>query len=169
MDLSPTRAPMTSEKCLLIISHSPSKNTLLISQNLLKTAMKVSQNSSPTKLRVIHKEALKANSDDVLSADAIVLFTPENLGYMSGGMKDFFDRSYYPCLEKKQGLPVCAIIRAGHDGTGTKRALESITTGLRWRWVQEPLILQGDWKDSFMTQSAELVEAVCIALQEGII
>lgn len=155
-------------KTLLIVAHTPSPNTtLLVEQVIIAANNEIVQGPQP--LQVIHKQALEAVAADVLMADAIILITPENLGYMSGGMKDFFDRVYYECLEQKQGLPLAAIIRAGLDGTGTKRALETITTGLRWRWVQKPTILLGDWNTDFITQVQELAQAMAIALQEGII
>lgn len=158
----------THDKNLLIVSHTPSENTQLLQRSILSAAMR-SNTISPGALSISHKPALEASSKDVLAADAIILFTPENLGYMSGGMKDFFDRIYYPCLEEKQGLPICAIIRAGHDGTGTQKALETITTGLKWRWVQDPLILKGPWQPAFIEQCEEIGEAIAIALIEGII
>ena len=159
----------TATKELLIISHAPSKNTSKLAASLFHAAHKITSDNTDSPLLVRQKAALEATSDDALRADAIILMTPENLGYMSGGMKDFFDRIYYPCLEEKQGLPLAAIIRAGQDGTGTKRALESITTGLKWRWVQEPLILRGEWQEEFLTQAEELAEAMAVALQQGMI
>lgn len=164
----------TPSKTLLIVAHTPSPNTLRLVDAMVSAANSVNaaleeKQDNVTHIQVIHKAALTTEPDDVLQADAIILMTPENLGYMSGGMKDFFDRCYYPCIETKQGLPMAAVIRAGHDGTGTKRALETITTGLRWRWVQAPMLLTGDWTPDFIPLVEELAEAMSIALQEGMI
>lgn len=139
-------------KTLLIVAHAPSENTRALVDAVLRGA----QHEDIEAVEVIYKPPLAASPEDVLSADAIILGTTENLGYMSGALKDFFDRSYYPVLEKKQGLPCALYIRAGMDGTGTRRAVESIVTGLRWNWVQPPLTLKGDWQESFLQQAEEL-------------
>lgn len=152
-------------KTLLIVFHSPSENTQLMSDAMLKAAKK-HQNED---LNIILKTPFDADASDVLTCDAIILGTTENLAYMSGALKDFFDRIYYPCLELKQGLPVAVVIRAGHDGTGTKIALETILTGLKWRWVQAPLICKGVWQEAFLKDVSELSEGMAVAVQQGII
>ena len=102
-------------KRLLVIAHTPSTNT----QCLLDATLAGCRHPELTAVVTDVKSPLQACTEDVLLCDGILLATPENLGYMSGAMKDFFDRIYYPCLELKQGLPCVAWVRAGHDGTGT--------------------------------------------------
>lgn len=150
-------------KRLLIVAHAPSENTLA-----LRAAVARGARSAGAGIDVTVKPPLEASADDVLAADAIILGTTENLGYMSGALKDFFDRSYYPCLDKTDALPFAAYIRARHDGTGTRRAIESITTGLRWRAVQPPLLLHGDFKPEFALQCEELGLAMAAGLDAGV-
>lgn len=152
-------------KQLLIIAHQPSDNTRALVQALAEGARQAETETVEVRLL----EPLQAVAADVLPCAALILFTPENLGYISGAMKDFFDRVYYPLLEEKQGLPIAAVIRAGHDGTGSQRALQSICTGLKWRWVQPPLICKGEWRPDFLRQCEELGAAMAYALDGGMI
>ena len=156
---------MDARKRLLIIAHAPSPNT----RTLREAVERGARNPDIEAVEVKVMTPLEAGPDDVLACDAIILGTTENLGYMSGALKDFFDRSYYPCLEKTQGLPFAFYIRAGHDGTGTCRAIESITTGLRWRLVCDPVLCRGEYQDAFEEQCEELGMYVAASLDAGLV
>jgi len=151
-------------KRLLIVAHSPSVNT----QALSRAVQHGAEHQDIEAVECIVKTPFEAGPADILACDGIVLGTTENLGYMSGALKDFFDRSYYRVLEEKQGLPCALYIRAGHDGTGTQRAVESIITGLRWRWVQDPLIFRGEWQEAFTRQAEELGMTMAAGLDNGL-
>lgn len=156
--------PSSNEKNLLIVAHVPSNNT-----RALRDAVVAGAGSPEIEgVKVVVCTPFEAGPEDVLAADAIILGTTENLGYMSGALKDFFDRIYYPCLEEKQGLPMAVYIRAGHDGTGTRRAIDTITTGLKWRTVVEPLVCRGDWNPDFVDQGKELGMTMAAGLEAGI-
>jgi multimeric flavodoxin WrbA len=87
---------------------------------------------------------------------------------MSGALKDFFDRTYYGVLEEKQGLPYALYVRAGLDGTGTMRAVDSITTGLRWKPICDPLLCKGDWDENFVAQARDLGQLMAAGLEAGV-
>jgi len=82
-----------------------------------------------------------AGPDDLLAADGFLFAAPENLAALSGLMKDFFDRTYYPVLDRLAGRPYAAIICAGSDGAGAARQLARIATGWRLKQVADPLII----------------------------
>ncbi|MCZ6742226.1 MAG: flavodoxin family protein [Alphaproteobacteria bacterium] len=151
-------------KHLLVVAHVPSANTRRLAEAVLRGA----RNPDIDGVAVRHVPPLEAGPADVLGADALVLGTTETLGYMSGALKDFFDRIYYPCLDQAQGLPYALYVRAGHDGTGTRRAVETIVTGLRWRVVREPLICRGDWQETFLGEGEELGMFMAAGLEAGI-
>ncbi|HJP20101.1 MAG: flavodoxin family protein [Alphaproteobacteria bacterium] len=148
-------------KRLLIVAHTPSPNT-----ERLRDAVR--DGASESEVEISALTPFEAGPADLLAAQAVILGTTENLGYMSGALKDFFDRSYYPCLEETQGLAYALYVRAGHDGTGTCRGVETITTGLRWRAVHEPLICRGDFVEDFVTQCRDLGRLMAAGLEAGI-
>lgn len=151
-------------KTLLIVMHAPSPNTAALRDALVRGAQHPDIEGVETQSRA----PLDATPEDVMAADGIILGTTENLGYMSGAMKDFFDRCYYPVLEEKQGLPFALIVRAGHDGTGTMRAIDTITTGLRWSAIQPHVLCRGEWQDDFLEQAETLGMTMAAGLEAGI-
>jgi multimeric flavodoxin WrbA len=97
-----------------------------------------------TRASGVHVRLLRAQdagAEDLLGAQAYLFATPENLASMTGLMKDFFERSYYPVLERIQGRPYASMVCAGSDGSAAARQVERICTGWRLRKVAEPLIV----------------------------
>lgn len=86
------------------------------------------------------KRAADANGEDLLAADGLLLGTPENFGYMSGMLKDFFDRVYYAAENKVMARPYSVFVCAGNDGTGAMREVDRIVTGLRMKKVHPGVI-----------------------------
>lgn len=91
--------------------------------------------------QTILKTAIEAGPDDLLRADGYIFCAPENLAAIAGGMKEFFDRSYYPVLGRIEGRPYAQMICAGSDGENAARQTARIATGWRLKEVQPPLIV----------------------------
>ena len=97
--------------------------------------------SSESEVEVRFLRAAEAAGEDVLAADGYVWVTPENLAAISGVMKDFFDRTYYPALDRIAGRPYATLVCAGSDGQNAVRQIERICTGWRLKPIAEPLIV----------------------------
>ena len=152
------------EKKFLAVVHAPSEKTLRLARALAAGA----RNAGAENVALSLRSPLITLPEDVIGADVIVVFTTENFGTISGAMKDFFDRIYYPCLDNTEGLPCATIVRAGLDGTGTLRALDAIVGGLKWKAIQEPLLLHGDYRQEFERQCYEVGETLSAGLEMGI-
>lgn len=85
--------------------------------------------------------ASQATPDNLLAATGYAFVCPENLGSMTGMMKEMFDRCYYPLLGRIEGRPYATAIAAGSDGYGAQAQIDRIVTGWRLRRVTEPLIV----------------------------
>lgn len=120
-------------KTLLIVWHSMTGGTRQMAEAAARGA------AGEVRVRLL--PAPEAGPDDMLAADGYLFATPENLAAMSGLMKDFFDRSYYPVLDLVNGRPYAIMICAGSDGSNAARQLARIATGWRLRPIAEPLIL----------------------------
>jgi len=90
-------------------------------------------------VRVLH--AADACADDLLAADGYIFASPENLASLAGVMKDFFDRTYYPVLDRLNGRPYAALICAGSDGENAARQIARIATGWRLKAIAPPVIV----------------------------
>jgi multimeric flavodoxin WrbA len=141
-----------SEKHLLIVFHSQSGATTRMADAVVTGA----SNPDVGGVEVRIKGALDADVDDLLWADGFILGTPENFGYMSGAMKYFLDRVFYPCENKINGKPWAMFVRAGNDGTGAISSVRRILKGLAVREVQEPVLIAGEFDESRLAECEEL-------------
>jgi multimeric flavodoxin WrbA len=153
-----------STKRLLVVYHSQTGTT----RRMLEAVLTGARDPDCGDIDVVVREALQTSAEDVLAAQGLILGTPENFGYMSGGLKDFFDRIYYPCLEHTRGLPYGLFIRGGNDGTGARSAIERIVTGLGWRSVAAPVILAGDLRDAQLADCVLLGQTLAAGLGAGV-
>jgi NAD(P)H-dependent FMN reductase len=122
-------------KTLLIVWHSRTGAARAMAEAAARAA------EAEPDLTVRRLRAAEAQPEHLLAADGYLFACPENLATMSGEMKEFFDRTYYPCLERLNGRPYAAMIAAGSDGTGAARQLARIATGWRLKAIAEPLIV----------------------------
>jgi multimeric flavodoxin WrbA len=122
-------------KQLLIVYHSYTGGTRQMAQAAAQGAAR-----EPT-VAVKLTTAAETDAESMLKADGYLFACPENLAAMSGQMKDFFDRTYYPVLDRIQGRPYATLICAGSDGTNAARQIERIATGWRLRVIADPIIV----------------------------
>lgn len=131
-------AAMAHTKTLLIVYHTHTGGTRQMVHALRNGAL---SESDEGRLEVQMLHASEAGAEDLLQADGYVFATPENLAAMSGMLKDFFDRNYYPAMDHLNGRPYAALICAGSDGSNAARQIARIATGWRLKAVAEPLII----------------------------
>ena len=151
-------------KHLLIVYHSKTGNTQLLTDAVVRGAM----NCEVTAVEVRVLRAPEAGPGDLLWADALLLGTPENFGYLSGAVKDFLDRTFYEVEGKLAPLPYAMFVSAGNDGTGAVRAMERIANGYPFVAVQDPLLVRGAPQQKDLVQCEELGLALALGTQMGI-
>jgi len=122
-------------KILLVVYHSTTGCT----EQMVRALVAGAATEDAVRTRLLH--ASTAQAADVVGADGYVFATPENLAAISGLMKDFFDRCYYPALDRINGRPYATLICAGSDGWNAARQIDRIATGWRLRPVAETLVV----------------------------
>ena len=149
-------------KKLLIVYHTRGVKTAQLAEAVAKGAA----GESDVEVRLLR--CAEAGPQDVLDADALVLGTPENFGYMSGMMKDFLERIFYECEGKIEGRPWALLVSAGQDGAGAITSVERIVTGLRLKKVREPILALKEVTPEILTECEELGAALAAGLALGI-
>lgn len=149
---------------LLVVQHCPTPATRALGDAVLDGA----RHPDLSGVDVVVRTALDASAEDVHAADAVLLGTPANFGYMSGALKDFFDRSFLAlggALDANGGIgttgsgsrtPWALWVHGRHDTTGAVRSVESIVGALPWRRAAPPLAVLGDVTQDHLDEALEL-------------
>jgi len=149
-------------KTLLIVYHTRGVKTTQLAEAVARGA------AAEPDVTIRLLRCADAGPQDVLEADALVLGTPENFGYMSGMMKDFLERIFYECEGKVAGRPWALLVSAGQDGAGAIASVERIVTGLRLKKVQEPILALKNLTPEVLAQCEELGAALAAGLALGV-
>ena len=147
---------------ILIVYHSQTGHTEQMAEAVTAGAAAIEGAT------VIRKRAVAATAEDLLWADGIAIGSPENFGYVSGMIKDFFDRTFYAVEERVFRKPYVVFISAGNDGTGALRAIERIALGYKFKKVYEPVIAKGDINPDVLEKCRELGGVLSGGCQMGI-
>jgi len=147
---------------ILIVYHSQTGHTARMAEAVAEGAAAIEG------VTVIMKQAAEATAEDLLWADGVAIGSPENFGYLSGMIKDFFDRTFYAVESRVFRKPYVVFISAGNDGTGALRAVERIALGYKFKKVYEPVIVQGDVKPEDLEKCRELGGVLSGGCQMGI-
>lgn len=125
--------PMTDTPTLLIIWHSRTGAARAMAEAACQAA------ADECAVRLLSAD--DAQAADLLEAEGYLFACPENLASMTGAMKEFFDRCYYPLLGQIEGRPYAVMVAAGSDGAGAVRQIERIATGWRLKRIADSLIV----------------------------
>lgn len=150
---------------LLVVHHTPSPAL----QELLEATVSGAGEAAAAlelDLEVVLRPALSAGAADVLAADAIILGTPANIGYMSGALKHFFDTIYYPCLSATVGLPFTGYVHGNDSTEGAVKSILKIVTALRWKPLAPLTSLTGT-PDAAATQACHELGQLAAAAALG--
>ncbi len=148
-------------KRLLIVYHSQSGGTQRMCDAVIEGVRSVED------IDWTCKRAFDTDASDLRAADGLIIGTPENFGYMSGAIKDFFDRTFYPCEHDMEGRPYGLFVKAGNDGAGAVFNIDRILAGLRMKKVIEPVIARKDITAATLDQCRELGATLAAGLSVG--
>ena len=157
-------------KTLLIVFHTGGVKTAQMADAVARGAHRALEEAEAVDaVRIVQLRCADAGPEDVLAADALALGTPENFGYMSGMMKDFLERVFYPCEGKIEGRPWALFVGAGQDGSGAVNSVERIVTGLRLKKAFEPVIGLKDLTPEVIGRCEELGATLAAGLALGVL
>lgn len=159
-DKSDTNANADAKR-LLVVYHSQSGRNERLAYAAAEAAA-----AEGVELRLLR--AMEASCKDIIWCDGLLLCTPENFGALSGGIKDFLDRCFYPAIDRELIRPYGLIICSGNDGSNAQRQMAKIAKGMMLKPVAETYICHGDPTDANVDDVRELGQAMAAGLEMGV-
>lgn len=149
---------------ILVTFHSQSGNTRKMAEAVARGVSRVEM------VRVVLKQAGDTKADDIRECHAVIICSPEYFGYMAGGIKDLFDRTYEDLREDVQvnKKPYAIVVSAGNDGTGAVNHIERICRGYGLKKVQHPIIAKGEITEEVLSRCVEMGETIAEGVRAGI-
>ena len=157
---------MAEPRRLLVVFHSRSGSTLELLDQVSDGVDQADPDGEGIERRTL--AALDAGPDDVKWAEALIIATPANFGYMSGLIKDFLERIYHPCLEATAGLPFALVVKGDTDVDGAVASIRRIASGLSWKEAVPPVTVVGAITDAGRAACTELGATVAAGLVVGL-
>jgi multimeric flavodoxin WrbA len=149
---------------ILVLYHSQTGNTEQMAHAVARGV------DSIEGCQAMLKRAGQASLDDLIDCDGVAFGSPENFGYMSGMVKDFFDRTYTEAQGRKEVFkkPYVVFISAGNDGTGALSSIERILLGYQLKKVFDPVIARDGVDEEDLTRCHELGQTIAAGCEAGI-
>jgi multimeric flavodoxin WrbA len=150
---------------ILIVYHSQTGTTEKMAQAVAEGARSIEGTE------VSLKRAGDATLEDLLAADGLAIGTPENFGYMSGMIKDFFDRTFYPSQDRTERIfrkPYVVFVSAGNDGTGALNSIERVAVGYKFKKVYDPVLSRKKLTEEALEKCRELGKILAGGCAAGI-
>jgi multimeric flavodoxin WrbA len=147
---------------ILVVYHSQGGNNRKMARAVAEGA------GSMEGARAVLKDALEAGLEDLLACDGLVIGSPEYFGYLSGALKDFFDRTYEEARGRVFRKPYAVFVNAGNDGSGALRNIERICIGYQFKKVHEPIVVKGEITPEILEACRLMGQTIAAGCQAGI-
>ena len=113
-----------------------------MSGNTMAAAKLVAEGARSAGAKVKVKSGSEAQPADLLDCDAVALGSYDAFSYMGGGLKDFFDRTFYPTQGQVTNKPYAAFLTHGGGGKAIE-SIESIAQTFKLKKAADSVLVKG--------------------------
>jgi len=113
-----------------------------MSGNTKAAAEAIADGAHSAGAQITVRSGCEAQPSDLLDCDAVALGSYDAFSYMGGGLKDFFDRSFYPTQSQVTDKPYVAFVTHGGGGQAIT-SIESIAQTFKLKKVADSVLVKG--------------------------